>query len=144
MCIASAIPTPLGRPMINGNVIPLDDPPLTGKPIIDVTVSNASERHRSLPFLATVDTGFTGFLTIRPDTIAQLGLPFITNQPAVLADGSISHCDVHVGSIFWHGRERVIPIYRVDSDPLAGMALLWNSCLTMDIVPNGPVTIVPL
>lgn len=30
------------------------------------------------------------------------------------------------------------------SDPLVGMALLWNSRLTMDIVPNGTVSIIPL
>ena len=130
--------------MIDGAVIPLDNPPVTGKPIINLTVSNASDQQHSISFYAIVDTGFTGFLTLGSSTIAQLGLSFITNQPAVLADGTISHYDVYAGRIAWDGQQRVIPIYSVDSDPLAGMALLWNSRLTIDAIPNGMVTITPL
>lgn len=117
------------RTMINGAVIAFDPPAITGKPIISVTVTYASDQHHSISLYATVDTGFTGFLTLRPDQISQLGLSFVTNQPAVLADGSVGHYDVYAGSIAWYGRQRIIPIYSVDSDPLAGMALLWNSRL---------------
>ena len=138
------MPTPFERAMINGSVIPLDDPPLTGKPIIDVSVSNVSEQHHSMPFRATVDTGFTGFLTLTPGAISQLRLPLIINRPAVLADGSVGYYDVYAGSIAWYGQQRVIPIYSVDSDPLAGMALLWNSRLTIEVIPNGAVNITPL
>ena len=67
--------------MINGAVIALDNPPVTGKPIINVTISNASDQQHSISFYAIVDTGFTGFLTLGSSTIAQLGLSFITNQP---------------------------------------------------------------
>lgn len=130
--------------MIYGSVIALDDPPLTGKPVISVTVSNASERHPSTPFHATVDTGFTGFLTLTPSAIAQLRLPYVTSQPVVLADGTVGDYDVHVGRVVWHGQERTVPIYSVDSDPLVGMALLWNSRLTMDVVSDGPVSIIPI
>ena len=130
--------------MINGNVFALDDPPLTGKPVVRITVANPSEPQPAIPFDATVDTGFTGFLTLKPGAIAQLGLPYVTNQPVVLADGTVGHYDVHAGSVVWYGQERIIPIYSVDSDPLVGMALLWNSRLTMDIVTNGPVSIIPL
>lgn len=130
--------------MINGVVIALDYPAITGKPIVSVTVANASYRQRSISFDATIDTGFTGFLTQRPDAIAQLRLPFVTNRPAVLADGAIGHYNVHVGRVIWHDQQCQIPIYSIDSDPLVGMALLWNSRLTMDIVPGGPITIIPL
>ncbi len=130
--------------MIYGNVIALDHPPLTGKPVVSITVANPSEPQPAIPFDATVDTGFTGFLTLRPGVIAQLRLPFITNQPAVLANGTVSSYDVHVGRVVWHGGERIVPVYSMDSDPLIGMALLWNSRLTVDIVPNGLVSIVPL
>ncbi|MDE2788533.1 MAG: clan AA aspartic protease [Chloroflexota bacterium] len=122
----------------------LDDPPLTGKPVVRITVANPSEPRRAITLDATVDTGFTGFLTLRPDVIAQFSLPHIINRPAVLADGAIGHYDVHVGRIGWHGQQRLVPVYEMDSDPLVGMALLWNSRLTMDVVPDGAVTIVPM
>ena len=70
--------------MINGDVIAFGDPAVTGKPIINVTISNATDQ------------------------------------------------------------QRLIPIYSMDSDPLAGMALLWNSRLTIDVIPDGMVTISPL
>ena len=130
--------------MINGTVIALNGPQLTGKPVIETTVANASGQQRSIPIQATVDTGFTGFLTLPLNTIVQLGLVFITNQPAELADGSVSHYDVYAGRITWHGEERLIPIFSVDSDPLVGMALLWNTRLPGDVVPDGAVTIVPI
>ena len=130
--------------MISGSVIALGDPAVTGRPSISVTVASTSDEQLSVSVSVAVDTGFTGFLTLRSSTIYQLGLPFITNQSAELADGSISHYDVYAGRIFWHGQERLIPIYSVDSDPLVGVAMLWNSRLTMDIVPNGRVSIIPL
>ena len=133
-----------GRAMVSGTVIALEEPPITGRPVISVTVANVLEPDRSASFRATVDTGFTGFLTLTPGAIAQLGLFFLSNQPAVLADGAVGRYDIHAGRILWQGRERVVPVCSVDSDPLVGMALLWNSRLTMDAVPDGAVTIVPL
>ncbi len=130
--------------MVSGSVIAFGEPALTGKPFISVTVASTSDELLSVPVSVAVDTGFTGFLTLRPDAISQLGLLFITNQPAELADGSINHYDVYAGRIVWHGQERIVPIYSVDSDPLVGTALLWNSRLTMDVVPDGVVTIVPM
>lgn len=139
-----ANPSPFGGATINGSVSALDDPPLTGKPIISIAVASPTEQQPAIPFDATVDTGFTGFLTLQPDAISQLGLPLVINRPAVLADGAIGHYDVHVGRVVWHGEERIVPVYSIDSDPLVGMALLWNSRLTMDFTANGLVTIGPL
>ena len=130
--------------MVSGSVIAFGEPALTGKPFISVTVASTSDELLSVPVSVAVDTGFTGFLTLRPDAISQLGLLFITNQPAELADGSINRYDVYAGRIVWHGQERIVPIYSVDSDPLVGMALLWNSRFTMDVVPDGVLTIVPM
>ena len=122
----------------------LGDPAVTGRPFISVTIASTSDEQLSVPVSVAVDTGLTGLLTLPLVTISQLDLLFITNQPAELADGSINHYDVYAGRIFWHGQERIVPIYGVDSDPLVGMALLWNSRLTMDVVPGGVVTIVPM
>ena len=130
--------------MVSGSVIAFGEPALTGKPVISVTVASTSDEQLSVPVGVAVDTGFTGFLTLPPSTISQLDLVFITNQPAELADGSISHYDVYAGRIAWHGQERIVPIYSMDSDPLVGMALLWNSRLTMDVIPNGAITVVPI
>ena len=130
--------------MIDGIVIAFDAPVITGKASLGVTVANPSDPQRYISFHATIDTGFTGFLTVRPGAISQLGLPFVANRQAVLADGSVGGYDVHAGRIDWYGQRRLIPIYSVDSEPLVGMALLWNSRLTMDIIPDGRVTITPV
>ncbi len=111
----------------NGSAIALDDPPLTGKPVISIAVASPAEQQPAIPFDATVDTGFTGFLTLKPVAIAQLRLPLIINRPAVLADGAVGYYDVRVGRIAWHGEERIVPIYSMDSDPLVGMALLGTA-----------------
>jgi predicted aspartyl protease len=45
---------------------------------------------------AVVDTGYTGFLTLPPDLIAALRLPFRRRSSAVLGDGRIAFFNVHM------------------------------------------------
>lgn len=97
MSAASAFLKHFIRTMINGAVITFDDPAVTGKPVISVTIANASDQRRSMSLYATVDTGFTGFLTLRPGEISYLSLSYVPNQPAVLADGSVGYYDVYAG-----------------------------------------------
>ena len=44
---------------------------------------------------AVIDTGFTGFLTVPPALVEELGLLFLTRSQAVLANGSEETFDVY-------------------------------------------------
>ena len=70
-----------------------------------------------------VDTGFAGALTLSPDAIKALGLPFFQEIEANLAN------DVEVAVLAMRRR------------PLLGTALLGGKRLCVNFVENGEVTI---
>lgn len=96
------------------------------------------------PIEAVIDTGFNGHLTLPPQLIAELGLPFRRNGRAVLGDGSAVTFDIHEAVILWNGQPRRIPVDSADTDPLLGMGLLQNHELTLQVVLGGIATIRPL
>ncbi len=61
---------------------------------------------------AVVDTGYTGFLTLPPDLIAALRLPFRRRSSAVLGDGRVAFFNVHEATILWDNELRRIPVAR--------------------------------
>lgn len=71
-----------------------------------------------------VDTGFNGALTLPPDVIRALGLPYRRSGRALLADGGESLFDVHEALVDWDGQPRRIAVDAAETDPLLGMALL--------------------
>ena len=52
---------------------------------------------------AIIDTGFSGWLTLPPDFIAGLGLPWRDVGAAVLADGSQVLFDSYDAVVIWDG-----------------------------------------
>lgn len=90
---------------------------------------------------AVVDTGFNGWLSLPPDLVVILGLPWQRRGRAILADGSESIFDIYEATILWDGQPATIPIDEADSDPLIGMSLMDGYELTIQIVDSGTVTI---
>ena len=90
---------------------------------------------------AIIDTGFTGFLTLPSAIVTTLGLPWLSRQPGILADGSVDIFDVHVGEVVWDGQIRAVEIEVANTEPLVGMSLLMHYSLRIDIVSGGVVTI---
>lgn len=78
-------------------------------PII-VRDANGQEHQRE----AVLDTGFTGWLTLPPDFIAALGLPWKELGAAILADGSQIYFDVYEATLIWDGQP--ITFYVDESD----------------------------
>lgn len=74
---------------------------------------NASSRGCRLPVAGAsrlclecvVGTGFAGALTLAPDAIAALGLPFFQEIDANLANDADVKTAVYVATIVWEGRE---------------------------------------
>ena len=88
-----------------------------------------------------LDTGFTGYLTLPPESIRQLGLPSVGQRTFELANGELFEFQVYFGSVSWHGRPSDVLVLQSDSVPLLGMTLLWGSRVTMDALNDGEVTI---
>jgi len=90
---------------------------------------------------AIVDTGYNGYLTLPPDLITALQLPFRRRSSAVLGDGSATAFNVHEATIAWDGQLRRIPVDAATTEPLLGMRLLYGHNLTVDVLEEGELSI---
>lgn len=90
---------------------------------------------------AEIDTGYNGFLTLPPDLIELLGLPFLRSSRAILGDGSIIEFDIHEANVAWNNRLRRIPVDAADVSPLLGMSLLYGHELNIEVIEDGNVLI---
>ena len=93
---------------------------------------------------AVIDTGFTGYLMLPSDLIDRLNLPLIGKRDVILADGTNVSLNLYRVKVIWHSVERVVYVLRADTESLVGMSLLHGSRLTLDVVPDGDVTITRL
>ena len=88
-----------------------------------------------------VDTGFLGDLTLPPQDVTALGLPYLEEIAANLADDSYVEVDVHVATIVWDGVGRKVTVLAMGKRPLLGTALLNGHRLSADVEEGGPVRI---
>ena len=93
---------------------------------------------------AVIDTGYSGFLTLPPRLVAELGLPFVTSAQAILANGSEETFDVHSVTVLWDSRPVAVDAYASDTTPLVGMRLLDQCDLYVQVRHGGRVRIEPL
>jgi clan AA aspartic protease len=103
-------------------------------------MSTVSDRD-SINIQVVIDTGFTGHLTLPPDTVRNLSLPERGFVDVLLADGEMTSLNVYEARVPWHVRARRVPVYEADGGPLIGMSLLRGSTLTVEVIPSGEVTI---
>lgn len=122
--------------MITGSVTP------ELEAVLDVHLEGANGRSETV--LAVLDTGFDGFISLPPDLIAQMKLPFTGTECLVLGDGSETFFRVFRAIVHWHEERLIVPVFEIDAGALVGMALLYGSRLTMDVLENGPVRIEPI
>ncbi len=93
---------------------------------------------------ALVDTGYNGTLTLPQAIIDTLALPWHGARLVTLADGSTVELGIYRAHVLWHDEERAVQSLAADGGPLLGMALLYGSRLTMDILDGSAFTIAPL
>ena len=93
---------------------------------------------------ATINTGFNASLTLSPEDVAVLGLPYDSRGEATLADGSVASFDIYLAELHWGSAWRVVAVSVVGDEVLLGMGLLAGHRLTIDVVPGGLVEITPL
>jgi clan AA aspartic protease len=90
---------------------------------------------------AVIDTGYTGLLTLVPDSIAVLNLPLHGRGRAVLADGRETLFDIYEAVVIWDSRPRHVLVDAADTNPLIGMGLLDGQELTIQAWAGGEVRI---
>jgi predicted aspartyl protease len=76
-----------------------------------------------------------------PSLVAALGLAYHSETLALLGDGSTVSFHKYEATVLWHGQDREVIVLEAAGGPLAGMALLYGSRVTLDIVDGGDVTI---
>ena len=91
-----------------------------------------------------IDTGFNGHLTLPSAVISELGLTFHSHTLVELGDGSEIILARSEGLVRWHDAERDVTVLSADGGPLVGMALLADSRMTIDVVSDGDLQVIPL
>ena len=90
---------------------------------------------------AVLDTGFNDWLTLPPELVAALGLPFAAPARATLADGSEVEMNYHRAAVIWDGALRSGLVLACEGGSLVGMSLLYGHEMYVNIVDGGLVTI---
>jgi predicted aspartyl protease len=90
---------------------------------------------------ASIDTGFSGFLTLPPDLIAVLQIPYERSDIFVLGDNSEAELHLYAGRLLWHGQDKSVILLAAEGIPLIGMSLLEGSDLFVHVVAGGEVRI---
>lgn len=108
---------------------------------IEVEVIGLNQRAK---IEAILDTGFTDYLTLPEFLIDYLKLPRIGTRRTIIAHGGAVFLNLYLAKVIWHDKERDIEVLQTDRQPLVGISLLHGSRVTLDVVTNGNVTIVPL
>src|SRR5712692_3959506 len=99
-----------------------------------------SER-QAISIEAVVDTGFDGLLTLPPDLVARLELPFGMTRSYELGDGGKVAFDIHRTTVLWDGQERDVEAIVTNGGALVEMAMLRGYHLFVDVVDGGEVLI---
>ena len=107
--------------------------------VVSLTLQGSNGRTQEIE--AVVDTGYTGFLTLSPALVNELGLPFAYVGRAFLANDDQVEFNVHNVTLLWDGEPRDIEADATGSTPLVGMLLLDGHSLNIDVESGGKVVI---
>ena len=106
---------------------------------IEIDIIDSAGHPRSLE--VSLDTGYTGSLSLPTEIVQWLGLPSVGQRTFELANGELFEFDVYLSTVTWHERTTDALVLRSEGSPLLGMTLLWGSRITLDAFNGGEVTI---
>lgn len=106
-------------------------------PTVSVTVTGDKGIRSRIE--ATLDTGFTGSLSLPLGLIEQLDLGYIRDRAVTLADGSQRDAAIYRGSVMLAGEWRDIEIHCSGHVALLGMRLMYGANISFDAVPDGDI-----
>lgn len=105
------------------------------KPRVIIPIANRIGNGRNVRF--TVDTGFTGWLTLPEEVIHELNLERQGSRRYILADGSESETALYLAFF----ASTPVIVHQIDDEPLLGAAMMNQCRLTVDFWEGGRVTI---
>jgi clan AA aspartic protease len=106
-----------------------------------ITVQVRDPRGQSRDVQATIDTGFSGYLTLSPALIAALQLPYDRTEVYTLGDSRSVAIDLYSATVAWDGQDRAVFVLATGRGALVGMSLLHGYHLFVDVVDGGDVRI---
>ena len=113
------------------------------EPVVSLTVHGNAASSETIDF--TVDTGFSGELTLPRDAIDRLDLhKDDEGVEYILADGTVRVLPRYIALAEWHGQLRNVNVIDTGSEALLGMQMLAGSNLNVAATPGGVVTITEL
>lgn len=112
------------------------------EPIVSIRIRGPLGETATLE--ATVDSGYTGSLTVSPRIVGELGLIRQSGGKAVLADGTVREIDCFSAGIEWHDGWRSLLISSVSGGSLLGMRAMSKHELRIRVEPCGFVEIIPV
>jgi clan AA aspartic protease len=112
---------------------------VNGEAIVRIVVGDLGKQRVVVDSI--IDTGYTGFLTLPPSTIAELNLPWRGSEEGVLGDGSTQRFDVYSATVIWDGEFRTIKINESNTNSLMGVGLLYGYEVCIKTINGGMVTV---
>jgi clan AA aspartic protease len=67
-----------------------------------------------------VDTSFAGALTLPVAAVTALGLPYVGQLDAHLADNSRARVSIYEAAIIWDGQQTLVAVLAMGNRPLLG------------------------
>lgn len=107
-------------------------------PTVSVTITGMDGIHRTVE--ATLDTGFTGSISLPLGLIEQLGLEYVRDRAVTLADGSQRDVAIYRGSVMLGGEWRDTEVHCSGYVALVGMRLMYGANISLDAVPSGEIS----
>ena len=114
----------------------------SGKPLVRLEFLDRQQNRHVIPMV--LDTGFTGQVLLPERYVTRLGLALDRSTQGHLANGEFIAIPSGDAVVIWQGTSRNVQFVQTGTEPLLGMEFLWNHRITIDAVPNGPVTITPI
>jgi clan AA aspartic protease len=111
----------------------------TGSHIVPMPVLD--QNRQAVDLQATVDTGFSGFLSLPLAQINALQLPYDRTEIFTIGSSGDIEFDLYSGTVLWDGQERDVFVLATDCDPLIGMSLIQGYHLFVAVVDGGEVHI---
>lgn len=90
---------------------------------------------------ATIDTGYSGYLTLPPILTTELGLDLRGHGHAYTANDTVVEFDVYNVTVLWDGHPKDVEADAMGSVPLVGMCLLDRHSLYVEVEDGGRVII---
>jgi len=95
-------------------------------------------------YSGVLDTGFTGWIALPATDIEKLALNFSHDDTLTLADDRTVRVSLYTAEVFLAYRWYELFVVQIGSIPLVGTGVTSNSRISIDMIPKGDITYMPI